>query len=65
MRHWVAGTTQIDLFPLVVGLKGEKSRRGGSLLISAGLGGSSKKIIFSTFFGEKNEIRPNSQGTFV
>ena len=46
LRHWVPGTTQIDLNPLVIGLNPEKSRGEGSVLILVGLGGSFEKIIF-------------------
>ena len=53
LRHWVPGTTQIDLNPLVIGLNPEKSRREGSVRILAGSGGVIEKNNFSTFFWQK------------
>ena len=53
LTHWVPGTTQIDLNPLVIGLNPEKSRREGSVLILAGSGGVIEKNNFSTFFWPK------------
>ena len=56
MTHWVPGTTQIDLNPLVIGLNPEKSRREGSVLILAGSGGVIEKNNFFNFFLAKKNI---------